>query len=297
MAQRVNDPEAGTFAGLLRAAIAARGLPLDRVQAHLASAGHTLSTATLSYWQTGRSVPRRAASLEALAALEAVLAVPPGSLVAAARVAQLPEDYSSSAPELSVRADITEAMTRRSRELGLSPDDGLERVMMSFTSRVDAHRSQFASTTVTYARAVHSGINRIPVGVIYDHPLLPPLVAARHECTIGRTIDDPQARMLMVELLFPYTLTTGEAIVFGMEVTEAEPPPPACYLEVGMVMPIKALHLEVRFTPGVLPRRVWEYWRDPAGGTATSPLRCGTAHARLLVTDTPIGVHGIAWEW
>ena len=58
----------------------ARGLSLERIRAHLLAYGHDVSVATLSYWQTGRSVPLRRASLQALGALEAILQVPRGAL-------------------------------------------------------------------------------------------------------------------------------------------------------------------------------------------------------------------------
>ena len=68
------------FAETLRAAIAARGLSLDRIREHLARRGVSLSLATLSYWQTGRSLPERRASLAAVRHLEDVLALEAGTL-------------------------------------------------------------------------------------------------------------------------------------------------------------------------------------------------------------------------
>jgi len=66
----------------LRAAIAARGLGLDRIQDRLRQHGIQLSTATLSYWQSGRRHPERAESLRALKLLESILELPAGSLSA-----------------------------------------------------------------------------------------------------------------------------------------------------------------------------------------------------------------------
>ena len=73
---------ADSFAGALRRAIVDSGLGLERLQARLLARGVRLSTATLSYWQSGRSEPGRRSSLAALAHLEEVLKVPPGSLAA-----------------------------------------------------------------------------------------------------------------------------------------------------------------------------------------------------------------------
>ncbi len=65
-----------SFADVLRLAIDARGLSLERITDHLAGRGVSVSAATLSYWQSGRSVPGRKSSLAALPHLEAVLGLP-----------------------------------------------------------------------------------------------------------------------------------------------------------------------------------------------------------------------------
>ena len=66
------------FAGALRDAIQARGLGLERIQERLRAEGFSVSLATLSYWQTGRSRPERRESLAALAELEKILGGPAG---------------------------------------------------------------------------------------------------------------------------------------------------------------------------------------------------------------------------
>src|SRR5438876_406767 len=69
------------FATALRAAIEARGLGLERIRDRLRGHGVSISLATLSYWQSGRSRPERRASMVALGHLENVLELAPGSLV------------------------------------------------------------------------------------------------------------------------------------------------------------------------------------------------------------------------
>ncbi|WP_396452938.1 helix-turn-helix domain-containing protein, partial [Actinomadura sp.] len=65
------------FAGALRQAVQASGLTLERIRHRLGRRGLTVSVATLSYWQRGRSRPR---SRTVVAALEEILQVPPGAL-------------------------------------------------------------------------------------------------------------------------------------------------------------------------------------------------------------------------
>ncbi|MFE6461507.1 hypothetical protein ACFVP0_29105, partial [Streptomyces cinereoruber] len=68
------------FAAVFKEALRRRGLPLDRVRDHLESYGITLSLATLSYWQSGRSLPEKPQSLRAVDVLEPFLGLPRGAL-------------------------------------------------------------------------------------------------------------------------------------------------------------------------------------------------------------------------
>jgi hypothetical protein len=52
----MGEPE---FAEVLREAIRARGLGLERIRERLLAHGVSVSMATLSYWQSGRSRPER----------------------------------------------------------------------------------------------------------------------------------------------------------------------------------------------------------------------------------------------
>ena len=56
----------GPFHVALRAAIAARGLPLQRVQHHLTRYGVKVGVTSLSYWQQGARRPQRPESLRAV---------------------------------------------------------------------------------------------------------------------------------------------------------------------------------------------------------------------------------------
>ncbi|MBT2675526.1 hypothetical protein J7E95_32980, partial [Streptomyces sp. ISL-14] len=71
----------GPFHVALRAAIAARGLPLQRVQHHLSRRGVKVGVTSLSYWQQGARRPQRPESLRAVRALEEILQLPEESLI------------------------------------------------------------------------------------------------------------------------------------------------------------------------------------------------------------------------
>lgn len=71
----------GPFHLALRAALAARGLPLHRVQHRLAAQGIKVGVTSLSYWQQGARRPRHPESLRAVTALERILELPDGALL------------------------------------------------------------------------------------------------------------------------------------------------------------------------------------------------------------------------
>jgi hypothetical protein len=71
----------GPFEVALAALIDRSGLTLDRVRDRLAERGVHVSRATLSYWRQGRSRPERAASLDAVTALEELFGLPNASLL------------------------------------------------------------------------------------------------------------------------------------------------------------------------------------------------------------------------
>lgn len=71
----------GPFHLALRTALAVRGLPLQRVQHHLAHRGIRVGVTSLSYWQQGARRPQRPESLKAVRALEEVLQLPGNSLL------------------------------------------------------------------------------------------------------------------------------------------------------------------------------------------------------------------------
>ncbi|MBP3223133.1 MAG: hypothetical protein J6M18_04320 [Actinomycetaceae bacterium] len=70
------------FAQAFRDAVGESGMTLVEVIDALADRGVKLTQATLSYWQSGRSLPRRQSSIKAVSELEMVLGVLPGTLLA-----------------------------------------------------------------------------------------------------------------------------------------------------------------------------------------------------------------------
>lgn len=79
----VVNKEPRRFAVELSTAIARSGLSLNGLVDLLSERGLTTTAANLSYWKTGRSLPRRSASRPIVTELERILSMPTGSLVGA----------------------------------------------------------------------------------------------------------------------------------------------------------------------------------------------------------------------
>ena len=78
-------PTQESFAAVLSEAIASANLSLTDIVNQLEQQGLTLSTASLSYWKTGKSLPTRKNSLPVLNAIETMCSLPSGTLVRAVK--------------------------------------------------------------------------------------------------------------------------------------------------------------------------------------------------------------------
>ncbi len=164
---RPEDPAAGTgampFHEALRAAIAASGLSLDRIQDRLSRRGTPVASATLSSWQSGRYQPERQRSLAALAVLEDVLRLPPGALTGLLgpprpRGRWLPPDgdHPDLARAWSDHHDLTAALAA----LDTRWDDSLTRLSCHNRVDVDADRRVRSMTSRRVLRAEADGADR-----------------------------------------------------------------------------------------------------------------------------------------
>jgi transcriptional regulator with XRE-family HTH domain len=295
----------GPFPEALRAAIKGSGLSLDRIQHRLQLRGVTISVATLSYWQSGRRRPERPESLDALRHLEAVLRVPPNALTAllgpprprgrrrrGGRLLPIDALWGSSLPlsTLLSRVDTT-------------GDGHLARISQHDRCEVSSRRMLRSVQVSQVLRAEQDGLDRWVL--VYDwetRTAQPPEIANLRNCTLGRVAMDLDAHLLVAELLFDRTLTTGETLV--MEYTVVNP-----LNDHGMTadsycrrlrLPVRDYVVEVNFDPDALPVRCQQVC-SPAGDVRLARRRnlaisaAGATHAVALGVGP--GLFGIEWDW
>ncbi|MBW4717778.1 XRE family transcriptional regulator [Saccharothrix obliqua] len=292
-----------TFAGALRAAIAERGLGLERIREHLAQHGVRVSLATLSYWQSGRSRPERRSSLAAIGHLEEILALPDGylaSLLGPPRprgrwLKRVPEQPPPAGPEWSEPDQAAWAL----RQADTGRDHPLTRLSQHDLVTIGPDRGERTVRSRHVLRAEADGADRWVVVVRVDEPgrALPLLRPLRH-CAVGRLVSRPGTGLVVAELLFDRALRRGDSIVVEHELVHRPPYPPATDCGRTFRVPVREYVLEVAFDPLARPVEC-ELYRTPAGGHPdVRPAEVDTGGALLGVAlDFGPGDYGFRWKW
>ncbi|MGO4957068.1 hypothetical protein ACTQ49_07320 [Luteococcus sp. Sow4_B9] len=294
-------PADGHFAEVFSEALRNRKLTLQRVHARLVAAGTPVSEATLSYWQTGRSTPRRTSSLRVLAELERILEIQPGSLVAAIdgrTFAQWDLTRVLPEPEL-VDAALSDLGLRDCRQYrGISVDDDV---------RIGADRTEKEVVSHVIIRADVVAIDRIPLIFQQEEGADGiPGVEAVAGCRIGRQVELPEIRMVVSEALFPRRLEPGDAHHFKYRVEWAPTTTPSFRWERSLANDHRQVVTSVTFA-GEPPRTIHGYhlpsmdvspeepW--PEDQLPGVPLQLVEGQVQYLTLDAPLGLHGVTWVW
>lgn len=293
----VPSPTTDDFASALRAAIADRGLSLERIRYHLAMRGHDLSVATLSYWQSGRSRPDRAKSLAALGSIEEVLELPPGELVSLLPARR--RRSSEAANRLEGVARLTEngqLVDRLVRQLGLSFDSGLERLAVHDLLEIGRHRNLRSHAVREVLRAEADGVDRWPVWLgLYDDDYTP-FVSPTRNCHLGRVIEVPERQLVVAEMILHRPLERGEAVVTEYQFRAHGTDSSFDWWERIFPRRVRETHLEVSFDPEVLPVAA-ERFTVTDGLRRPEPVLVAGHSVRSLRLDFGPGTTGLSWRW
>ena len=294
----------GPFAEALRAAIAARGLSLERLQRRLAARGTRVGVATLSCWQSGTRRPERPASLRAVAVLEEILELPAGSLLVLLGPPRprgpgvgLPHGSRGYRHLMTVSANLQALLA----DLGTTADDMLHIAAQHESVWIDRHRSAYRRETFQVLRAHQDGVDRY-IAIAWADPgadigLVE--IRALENCRTGRIRRDAAAGLLVTELLFDLILRTGQTHPVRYEVVDRAGVECREY-ERGFRFPAGQYVLQVRFDPEALPIGCFSYQRrDVAAGEPDVSELTLTGHhcVHVNVAPVPPGVVGIRWDW
>ncbi|MBV2357719.1 hypothetical protein KUM39_25750 [Streptomyces sp. J2-1] len=293
----------GPFHVALRAAIAARGLPLQRVRHHLSRHGVTVGVTSLSYWQQGARRPQRPESLRAVRALEEILRLPDESLIRLLAEADGPAP-DGRGPSRSYRSLVAAAQAedRLRAELGRPADAGLHLLGHHEHVRIGAARELAARDCRYVVRAHREGVDRF-VAVHRGDPGCDPArvtVHALENCRTGRVRWDAVTGVLACELLFDTRLRTGDTHLFRYAVEDGTAGVSREYVHASE--PAGGQYtLQVRFDRAALPTRCHRFSQpSPAAPrTGRRDLVLGAPHLSVHTVEPRLrpGLVGIAWDW
>ncbi len=293
----------GPFHVALRAAIAARGLPLQRVQHHLSRHGVKVGVTSLSYWQQGARRPQRPESLRAVRALEEILQLPEESLIRL--LAHTDEDPAAQRPAARSYRSLVEAsgvLEHLLAELGSPLDGGLHTLGHHERVRIGGRRELAGRESHHIVRAHRDGVDRF-VAVHHGDPGCAPermTVHAVENCRTGRVRCDHDTGVLVAELLFDTRLRAGDTFLFRYGVEDGTAGVSReCVRGFGPAGGQYAL--QVRFDEHALPVRCHRFAQHsaaaPRSGRQELALTGRHHSVHLVEPRVRSGVVGIGWDW
>ncbi|MFM9443916.1 hypothetical protein [Streptomyces acidiscabies] len=293
----------GPFHVALRAAIAARGLPLQRVQHHLSRYGVRVGVTSLSYWQQGARRPQRPESLRAVRALEEILHLPEESLIRL--LAEAEGDAAPGRPAArSYRAllQATDVLERLLTDLGCPLDSGLQTIGHHERVRIGAGRELLSREAHHIVRAHRDGVDRF-VAVHHGDPGCAPdrmEVRALENCRTGRVRHHQETGILVTELLFDTRLRPGDTFLFRYEVEDGTAGASREYVH-DVNLAGGQYVLQIQFDEQALPARCHRFtqhsYAAPRTGRHSLPLSGSHHSVHLVEPRLRTGIVGIGWDW
>jgi hypothetical protein len=293
----------GPFHVALRAAIAARGLPLQRVQHHLSRYGVRVGVTSLSYWQQGARRPQRPESLRAVRALEEILRLPDESLIRL--LAETGEHSAGRRPSARSYRSLVEAsdvLEQLLAELGSSLDGGLHALGHHERVRIGPRRELAGRESQHIVRAHQDGVDRF-MAVHHGDPDSVPermTVHALENCRTGRVRRHHDTGVLVAELLFDTRLRAGDTFLFRYAVEDGTAGVSREYVR-GFGSAGGQYALQVRFDAAALPVRCHRFAQHsaaaPRSGRRELPVSERHRSVHLVEPRVRSGLLGIGWDW
>ncbi|TJZ54676.1 hypothetical protein FCH28_14270 [Streptomyces piniterrae] len=280
-----------------------RGLGLERVRDRLEALGISISLATLSYWQRGRSQPERLQSLRAVDALETILELPEGALRSLlgphrprGRVMAEPQDLTASQRVFGENSVEERALGEAFAQF----NEDVSPVVIKETLRLDERRCIREYSVNQVVRATRDGARRVTaVHCIDDAAAESVDVVVR--CGIPGTVRfHPELRTVVVEILFGRELARNETALIDYDILLGRCQRISTHHERRMRVNLREYLLHVYFHAAALPLTCHRYYREHIGAEkrCTSRIALDALHtAHMLPVRCPAGVHGMSWEW
>ncbi|WP_328401968.1 hypothetical protein OHS70_28520 [Streptomyces sp. NBC_00390] len=297
--------DTGPFHLALRAALAVRGLPLQRVQHHLAHRGIKVGVTSLSYWQQGARRPQRPESLRAVRALEDVLELPGNSLLRllgdgdGRSHTDLERPAARSYRSLVEPSGVVEQLLA---DLRSPTDGGLHTVGHQERVRIGRERELVGRQSQHVVRAHRDGVDRY-LAIHHGDPGCDPArvaVKALENCRTGRVRWHQESGVVIAELLFDARLRAGETYFFGYGFEDGTGGPSTEYVR-GFSFAGGQYVLQVHFAEEALPVRCRRFAQATTGAPrgARTDLTLSRRHRTVHLAEQGVrpGILGIDWDW
>ncbi|WP_328867029.1 XRE family transcriptional regulator [Streptomyces sp. NBC_00304] len=263
----------------------------------------TISLATLSYWQRGRSQPEQARSLHAVDALETILDLPTGAL----RSLVGPRRPRGGA--LPGRQDLTASYRLFGRDsvieraLGESFahfNEDITSLLMHETVRVDENRCIRETNVRQVVRATRDGADRLTAVHCLDDPTAHPVDVSVRCGGLGAVRLSPELGSLVADILFGRELVKNETVLIDYTISVGPSEVVSTHHERRTRVNLREYLLHVYFHPSAPPASCHRYFRENISAERLNNHRIpldasNTAHV-LPVKCSP-GIHGMSWEW
>lgn len=298
------------FAQVLRLAIRRRGLTLARAHARMAQAGDAVSIATLSHWQSGRSLPERRISRDALHSLERILDLPVGTLTGAlGRTEERRRAEAAQPTDVAARLHGADRVRSVLDSAGIALGDGFTRVSVIERLRLDAKGRPSLQHVVMTLRAEIDGaqtLTAFQTDVAGRHG--PGRFEAVLACELASVHSDASRRVTVGSFRLFGPLARGDLVTISYATTY--PPSTGPLTSFGRVhrTAVRDAVLEVVFHPDRRPQRVEQFYEpaDSPGFAASDPLRAAATFGQRPVVDGTAqsyfsnrrpGLTGLRWWW
>lgn len=286
-----------TFSELFAAAVKRRGLALERLRQHLEAEGVQVSIATLSYWQTGRSVPTRARSLRTVEAMERILEVPAGSLTSRTNhyLRSVTPSWQEQLPSDTARQILA--------EMGYDqPSLGLHSVFTHDLMHVGTRGQelwQSTSSLMKLDRSIHGWPTVFAIDSGGDEVLIS--ISDTDNCRLGEHVAIPELGLFVGELLFHEPRHRGDVVRTGYTVSWEGNTQPSSGFARNIATGLQAASLQVEFEPTLHPRDVCAVWRPglevaESDATVLAALPVHGHRASFASDSLQPGVLGLRWQ-
>ncbi|MYW89345.1 hypothetical protein G3I59_01515 [Amycolatopsis rubida] len=294
--------QAGPFCRALSAAARSRGLSLRQLQYRLGAKGVSLSVMTLSYWQSGRSLPEKPESLRAVGLLEDILALHPGCLLrllGPGRPRGRGVRSAKPADRLHRAWGFPAFLPSLLARLPGGVEDPVRKVDLSESLHVTADRCVQRIEVRELVEARRDETRTMIVAARSRPGAPPPLISRGDQCRPGTVLTLLEEGFSLTELVLAKTLGRGERLAISY-VQEYPRPAFADRHHRRIAESVARYRARFVFASGAEPLacRTWRS-RTPEGATTgwidvRPDLRRTVRLARRNATP---GVHGLHWTW